>query len=1033
MFEGDDDNDARDGQQKRSILTLSKKVNVDNSSSDVEHVKVGGSSRGRVVQVVRKSKGRAVSGRSGDHSSGEGAESLSDEDMRNKMEILKRHSSKDYQDSTRSERELEREKFASLYESTNNKNNDTADGDVGESPSSGELKGDTLKLSVDSSDAQSRTGEDDAVSTSDSQTQDASDDAVAINKKAKVVESQVDSKTAVSDSESVGEVEKESSVDMESSDVEADSADLDVIKNANDVKSSTTHSTAFEGADASAGADRHSYRGKSSGTGEGGFRSRETSSPGTSGGRFDRGGPSKSSGLPNVTKDTSSRPLPTGKTGVFREQQESKGFSYRDRKGFGGDTRGYGGNGPNTADPLASRFGASRPAPSKGRAKESEYGGKASQVDFEGPEINKVVKSTKKEEVFADGAKHWKAVVDGSGEDERIRVRELFMKRRERKRGGRGQKISSKVMRIVIVPDKISVTDLARQLAIKVAELKRKLKASSIDFDSGFVEGDDAQLFVTDLGHECRRHCAVTVNSVISGFEDNEESLKTRPPVVTVMGHVDHGKTSLLDALCNAKVAEGEAGGITQKIGAFQTENAEGHKITFVDTPGHEAFTMMRARGANVTDIVVLVVAADDGVMQQTVEAISHARAAGVPIIVAINKIDKNGADPTRVINDLLQHEIIPESLGGDVMCVEVSATKALNLDLLRDTILLQADVMALVANSDRVADGIVLESSVDDRHGVKVSIMVRGGTLKEGDILVAGCHYGNVRYMLDSYGKKVKVAGPSTPVEIVGFSVAPEAGERFVVVDTEKKAKEMIQNAKQLLEDQKDKDKQADAAGFSFDSLFAAKNNHELQLVIKAATQGAVEAVAHLLQGIDDEKIKITILHKGIGNIGESDVLLADVSKAIILGFEVHVDNKATILARSRGITIKTCSVIYDALDFIKASANDILEPVFEDKYLGTMSVRSVFNKSRSAVGGSKVAGCYITDGVIKRGAKAVVHRGDKEVFSGKIRTIRHFDEDKLELTSGFECGIMLHDYEGFFEGDVVKVYEVIEIKRTV
>ncbi|MFT8732484.1 MAG: translation initiation factor IF-2, partial [Acetobacter fabarum] len=508
----------------------------------------------------------------------------------------------------------------------------------------------------------------------------------------------------------------------------------------------------------------------------------------------------------------------------------------------------------------------------------------------------------------------------------------------------------------------------------------------------------------------------------IEGVEDTTEDMLPRPPVVTIMGHVDHGKTSLLDALRTTDVAAGEAGGITQHIGAYQVTLESGAKITFLDTPGHEAFTAMRARGASITDVVVLVVAADDGVMPQTIEAIKHAKAANVPMIIAINKMDKPGAKPDRVRQDLLQHEIVVESMGGDVMDIEVSARQRMGLDKLEEGILLQAEILELQANPDRAAEGAVIESRLDRGRGSVASVLVQKGTLRKGDIVVAGAEWGRVRALVDDRGRQVEVAGPSMPVEILGLSGVPAAGAPFVVVENENRAREISEFRQRKLKEHQVAG-QAAARG-TLDQMLAriqAGVQKEVSVLIKADVQGSAEALQTTVLKLANEEVGVRVLNASVGQITESDVQLAKASDAVIVAFNVRATSQARLLAQREGVDIHYYSIIYQVADDVELLVRGKMAPKHREKFLGYAEIRKVFEISK--VG--KVAGCFVTDGVVKRGCGVRLLRDGVVIHEGDLSQLKRFKDDQKEVTKGYECGLSFAGYNDLREGDVVECFE--------
>jgi translation initiation factor IF-2 len=541
------------------------------------------------------------------------------------------------------------------------------------------------------------------------------------------------------------------------------------------------------------------------------------------------------------------------------------------------------------------------------------------------------------------------------------------------------------------------------------------------------IDADTAELIVAEFGHKPKRVSESDVEEGFIGAKDVVEHLEPRAPVVTIMGHVDHGKTSLLDAIRQANVAAGEAGGITQHIGAYQVTAPDGGKITFIDTPGHEAFTAMRARGAKVTDIVVLVVAADDGVMPQTIEAINHAKAAQVPMIVAINKIDKPGSDPTRVATELLQHEVVVESMSGETQDIPVSALKRTNLDKLLEGIALQAEILELKANPDRSAEGFVIEAKLERGRGPVGTLLVQRGTLRVGDIVVAGSSWGRVRALLDDKGKAVVSAGPSVPVEVLGFDSAPEAGDQFAVVESEARAREITDYRVR---------KRREALGSAGTSRTLEQmmqqlkeaGKREFPLVVKGDVQGSVEAIMGALGKLGNEEVMARIVHSGVGQITESDVALAAASKAIIIGFNVRANLQAKQSADSQGIEIRYYSIIYDLVDQVKAAMSGLLAPTRKEVFLGYATIKQVFNVSK--VG--KVAGCQVTEGKVERGAKVRLLRDKTVIHEGSLAILKRFKDDVREVPAGQECGMSFANYQDIREGDEIECFQVEVIART-
>ncbi|RMF15644.1 MAG: translation initiation factor IF-2, partial [Alphaproteobacteria bacterium] len=593
----------------------------------------------------------------------------------------------------------------------------------------------------------------------------------------------------------------------------------------------------------------------------------------------------------------------------------------------------------------------------------------------------------------------------------------------------RGQKPAGpavKQKREVVIPEAITVQELANRMAEKgTTVIKALMKLGVMATINETLDQDTAELVVAELGHEPKRVSESDVELVLQSEEDRPEDLKPRPPVVTVMGHVDHGKTSLLDALRETDVAGREAGGITQHIGAYQVEVSGGQKITFLDTPGHEAFTQMRARGASVTDIVVLVVAADDGIMPQTVEAINHAKAANVPLIVAINKIDKPGADPNRIRQELLQHDVQVEEMGGDVLDVEVSALKRIGLDKLVEAIVLQAELLDLKANPDRPAEGVVIEAKLEKGRGPVATILVRRGTLHVGDVFVGGAQWGRVRAMVDERGRRLTSAGPSQPVEILGFQGTPSAGDDFAVVDDETKAREIAEYRQE-----QQRRRKIQAGPKSIEGLFTKLKEQqatEFPVIVKADVQGSAEAIAQALAKIGNDEIRAKLLHVAVGGITETDVSLAQASDAMIIGFNVRANKQAREAAEREGVVIKYYSVIYDLIDDVKAAMAGRLGPAIEETVLGRASVRAVFQAGKSG----KAAGCFVEEGVIRKSAHARILRDDVIVYDGRISSLRRFKDDVEEVRSGTECGITFENFADMKPGDIVEAYETREVER--
>ena len=586
------------------------------------------------------------------------------------------------------------------------------------------------------------------------------------------------------------------------------------------------------------------------------------------------------------------------------------------------------------------------------------------------------------------------------------------------------------VVREIAVPETISVGELAHKMSVKAVEvIKVLMKLGSMATINQVLDQETAMIVVQDMGHTAKAAKLEDPENYITDTEEHATAaLLPRPPVVTVMGHVDHGKTSLLDYIRTTKVAAGEAGGITQHIGAYHVETPRG-VITFLDTPGHEAFTAMRARGAKVTDIVVLVVAADDGAMPQTLEAIAHAKAAGVPLVVAINKIDKHEANPEKVRQDLLANGVVPEDLGGESPVVPVSAKTGQGIDALLEQILLQAEIKELRAQVDAPAKGVVIEASLDKGRGPVATILVQSGTLKRGDIVVAGAVYGRVRAMLDENGKPVQSVGPSIPVEIQGLSDVPRAGEEMVALTDERKAREIALFRQGKYRDVKLSKQQAT----KLESVMAQMGEggggkKTLALLIKADVQGSQEALAHALTRLSNEEVKVGVVHAGVGGITESDVNLAMASGAVIIGFNTRADATARKLIESSGVDVRYYNVIYDAVEEVKLALTGMLAPERKESVIGMVEVRQVFRISKVGT----VAGCYVTEGLVKRGVQVRVLRENVVIHTGDIDTLKRFKDDVREVKSGFECGMSLKNFQDLKEGDQFEVFEVLEVART-
>ena len=579
-----------------------------------------------------------------------------------------------------------------------------------------------------------------------------------------------------------------------------------------------------------------------------------------------------------------------------------------------------------------------------------------------------------------------------------------------------------KIVKEVVIPEIITVQELANRMAEKSSEVIKKLMSLGVMATiNQAIDADTAQIIVEEMGHKFKRVAESDVEEGLTGPKDTEADLLPRAPVVTVMGHVDHGKTSLLDALRETNVAAREAGGITQHIGAYQITLGNGQKITFIDTPGHEAFSEMRARGAKVTDIVVLVVAANDGIKPQTVEAIRHAQAANVPIVVAINKIDLPGADPMKVKTELLQHGIAVEEMGGESLCAEVSAKKRINIDKLVEAILLQAEILDLKANPNRAAEGVVIEAKMEKGRGNVATVLVQNGTLKVGEVCIAGKEWGHVRAMFNEHGKKVFEAAPATPVEVLGLQGTPSAGDDFIIVKDENQAREvtgyrirkereakLVKSAKSAMEQMLDKIKSGESK--------------QLAVIIKADVQGSIEAIEGTITKLSNDEVSVHVLHSAVGPISESDVTLAKASDAFIIGFNVRAIPQARDMARRDGIDIRYYSIIYDVADDVKKGLEGLLSPELREKFLGYAEIRNVFN----ITGVGKVGGCMVTEGIVKRGSKVRLLRDNVVIHDGNLAQLKRFKEDVKEVKDGYECGMSFENYNDIQVGDYIECYEI-------
>ncbi len=579
----------------------------------------------------------------------------------------------------------------------------------------------------------------------------------------------------------------------------------------------------------------------------------------------------------------------------------------------------------------------------------------------------------------------------------------------------------------ISIPEMITVSDLAHKMSVKASEvIKNLMKMGMMVTINQSLDQDTAVLIVEELGHTAKLSKADDPESFLEDVIKREESdLVHRAPIVTIMGHVDHGKTSLLDYIRKAKVAHGEAGGITQHIGAYHVDTGHGI-ITFLDTPGHEAFTQLRARGAQLTDIVILVVAADDGVMPQTIEAIHHAKAAGVPIVVAINKMDKPDATPDKVKQELTQYEVVTEEWGGDVMCVPISALTGMGIDNLLDAILLQAEVLELKAPINAPAKAVVIESRLDKGRGSVVTVLVQSGTLNRGDMVLAGTTYGKVRAMIDELGRQVNVAGPSIPVELLGLADVPSAGDDMIVVSDERKAREIAS----FRQDKQRQEKLARQQSAKLENLFSGINEGVVQnipVIIKSDVQGSFEAITGSLERLSTGEIKVQVIHAAVGGINESDINLANASNALVIGFNTRADSNAKKLAEANGIEIRYYNIIYEIIDDVKAAMTGMLSPEKKEIITGNVSIRQLFS-----VGKLVIAGCMVTEGIIKRNSKIRLIRDSMVIHDGELSSLKRFKDDAKEVKSGYECGLSLSDYNDLKEGDILEAYEITEVKRT-
>ena len=615
-----------------------------------------------------------------------------------------------------------------------------------------------------------------------------------------------------------------------------------------------------------------------------------------------------------------------------------------------------------------------------------------------------------------------------SGMDERTRSLAAYKRSKQKtKKNISNNDPQQKIIREVNIPEHVTVKELAIKMAEKSGDvIKSLMKMGMMATINETLDADTAELIVTEFGHKFKRENVEELEKDLISHNDNASKDSTRPPIVTIMGHVDHGKTSLLDKLRNSNIVSGESGGITQHIGAYQIKHND-KKITFIDTPGHAAFTEMRARGANVTDIIILIVAADDGVMPQTQEAISHAKSANVPIIVAINKCDKPEANPKKIKEQLLSEEIIVEELSGDVQCVEISAETGMNFDKLLESIVLQSELADLKANNETYAEGSVIEANVDKGRGVISNIIITNGCLKVGDIAVAGSEYGRVRAILDDQGKNLKEALPSSPIQMLGLGNAPLAGDSFVIVDTEKKALELINIRKEIY---KTKTQPKSVKTFDNETAFnfASQSKELVEIVLKSDTRGSTEAIVNQINKILSDKVNINVIHSGVGLINESDVALAAASNALLVSFNTSATKEAKIKAKVNKTNIADFSIIYELITYVSDYATGQLKPEIKENYLGKAEILKVFKVSK--VG--SVAGCMVTDGMVEKGANARILRDDNSIYEGKIVTLMREKNEAKEVNTGTECGIGLKEFNEYKEGDIIEVFNVEEVSQT-
>ncbi|WP_207455823.1 translation initiation factor IF-2 [Azospirillum sp. SYSU D00513] len=718
-----------------------------------------------------------------------------------------------------------------------------------------------------------------------------------------------------------------------------------------------------------------------------------------------------------------------------RTDEPARRDGARGPAGAGAGARGPAGARPAAATPATEApsarpavGGAARPAvededDGRGRGKPGKVAAKApaarkSPGGAPGGDRRKGGKMTVSQALSDEGGERTRSLAAVRRARERERLRQMSMQE------------TQKVTRDVILPEVITVQELANRMAERGADvIKSLMRMGVMATINQTIDADTAELLISEFGHRVRRVSEADVEIGMRGEEDTDENRVPRAPIVTIMGHVDHGKTSLLDALRQTDVVSREAGGITQHIGAYQVTLESGAKITFIDTPGHAAFTEMRARGANVTDVVVLVVAANDGVMPQTIEAIHHAKAAKVPIIVAINKMDLPDAKPDRVRQELLQHELVVESLGGDVLDVEISAKSKLNLDRLEEAIILQAEILELRANANRAAEGVVVEAKLERGRGSVATVLVQRGTLKVGDVFVTGSEWGRVRALINDRGQNVTEAGPAVPVEVLGLNGTPLAGDDFTVVETEARAREI---AEFRARKKRDVANAATARGTTLEDMFSriqAGEIKELPVVIKGDVQGSIEAISGALEKLTsgNTEVKVRILHASVGAINESDITLANASSAWVIGFNVRANPQARDLAKRDGVDIRYYSIIYNVIDDVRAALTGLLAPTLRERFIGYATIREVFNITK--VG--KVAGCMVTQGTVKRGAGVRLLRDNVVIHEGTLKTLKRFKDEVREVREGYECGMAFENYDNIQPNDVIEAFEIEEVAR--